>query len=171
MGINAPELLTNNHSISNFSCGIQELDDWLKQRAIKNQTRSNAKVYVVTHSDTKQVVGYYAIAMGAVQREDAIGSLRRNSPNPIPMLILARLGVHIEYQRQAIGAGLLKDCVIRAIKAMNVVGGAGILVHAIDGEAKTFYKKFGFTESPIDPMILMARIVDINKIIAGDRKN
>ncbi len=161
MAISEPELLTINHNISNFSCGVQELDDWLKKMAIKNQARSHAKVYVVTDSDTEQVVGYYAIAMGSVQREDAIGSFRRNSPNPIPMLVLARLGVHIKYQRHAIGAGLLKDCVIRSVEAMRIVGGAGILVHAIDDSAKDFYKKFGFTESPIDPMTLMVRIVDI----------
>jgi predicted N-acetyltransferase YhbS len=74
------------------------------KKAIKNQNRSNAKVYVVTDSDTEQVVGYYAIAMGFVQRENPMGSFRRNSPNPIPMLVLARLAVHIEYQRHSIGA-------------------------------------------------------------------
>jgi len=161
LAIRAPELLTSHHNISNFNCGVQDLDHWLKKRSIKSQARNNAKVYVVTDSDTEQVVGYYAIAMGSVQRESAIGSFRRNSPNPIPILVLARLGVHIQYQRHAIGAGLLKDCILRAVKAMNIVGGAGILVHAIDDSAKDFYKKFGFTESPIDSMTLMARIVDI----------
>lgn len=159
MAIIAPELLTANHNISSFSCGVQDLDDWLKIKAIKNQSRSNAKVYVGTGSDTEQVAGYYAIAMGFVKRENAIGSFRRNSP--IPMLVLARLAVHIEYQRHSIGAGLLKDCVLRSVEAMNIVGGAGILVHAIDDPAKGFYKRFGFTESPLDSMTLMVRIVDI----------
>jgi len=161
LAITAPELLTVNHNILSFSCGVQELDDWLKKKAIKNQSQNNAKVYVVTDSDTEQVVGYYAIAMGSVQRENAIGSFRRNSPNPIPMLVLARLAVHIEYHRHSIGAGLLKDCVLRSVEAMNIVGGAGILVHAIDDPAKYFYKRFGFTESPIDSMTLMVRIIDI----------
>lgn len=161
MAITAPELLTVNHNILSFSCGVQDLDDWLKKKAIKNQSRNNAKVYVVTDSDTEQVVGYYAIAIGSVQRENAIGSFRRNSPNPIPMLVLARLAVHIEYHRHSIGAGLLKDCVLRSVEAMNIVGGAGILVHAIDDPAKDFYKRFGFTESPIDSMTLMVRIIDI----------
>ena len=141
MAITAPELLTINHNLSNFYCGVQELDDWLKKKAVKNQSRSNAKVYVVTDSETEQVVGYYAIAMGSIQREYATSSFRRNSPNPIPMLVLARLCVHSEYQQHSIGAGLLKDCVLRSVEAMKIVGGAGILVHAIDESVKAFYKK------------------------------
>lgn len=156
------------HNISNFCCGVQALDDWLKKKAIKSQARSHAKVYVVVDTNTEQVVGYYAIAMGSVQRESSISSFRRNSPNSIPVLVLARLAVHIDYQGYAIGAGLLKDCVLRSIKAMNIVGGAGILVHALDESAKTFYQKFGFTESPINSMTLMVRIVDIEKIFIKD---
>lgn len=165
MGINAPELLTANHIISNFSCGVQELDDWFKKKAIKSQTRSHTKVYVVTESETMEVVGFYAIAMGSIQRIDAISSFRRNAPNPISVLVLARLAVHLEHQGYAIGVGLLKDCTLRAVKTMRIVGGVGILVHAIDESAKTFYKKFGFTESPINDMTLMARTVDIEKLI------
>jgi ribosomal protein S18 acetylase RimI-like enzyme len=161
LGINAPEVLTEAHDISNFCCGRQDLDDWLIKKALKNQNKNNIKVYVATELSSHLVVGYYAIAMGSVQRESAIGSLRRNSPNPIPMLVLARLGVHVDYHGQGIGAGLLKDCVIRSVHAMNVVGGAGILVHAINDAAKEFYKKFGFTESPFEAMTLMARTCDI----------
>jgi predicted N-acetyltransferase YhbS len=77
------------------------------------------------------------------------------------MVVLARLAVHTEYQGLGIGAGLLKDCVLRSVDAMNSIGGAGILVHAIDDSARSFYTKFGFTESPFDTLTLMARICDI----------
>ena len=165
MGISAPELLTDKHDISNFCCGEHALDDWLKKRAIKSQARSHTKVYVVSDANTDQVIGYYAIAMGSVQRENTIASFRRNAPNSIPVLVIARLAVHIDYQGYAVGAGLLKDCIIRSVKAMSIVGGAGILVHAINESAKMFYQKFGFTESPINAMTLMARIVDIKKSV------
>jgi len=163
LGITAPEILNDEHALSKFSCGIQALDDWLLKQAIKSQKRNNAKVYVVTDSFTEQVIGYYAIAMGSVQRENAIASLRRNSPNPIPMVVLARLAVHKNYHGKGIGVGLLKDCIRRSVHAMNVVGGAGILVHAIDESAKSFYSKFGFTESTFDEMMLMASIRGIEK--------
>lgn len=161
MGITAPELLSEHHDLSKFDCGRQELNNWLLRRALKSQQRNNAKVYVVTDTATSAVVGYYAISMGSVQREGAISALRRNSPDPIPMVILARLAVSRSHHGKAVGAGLLKDCVKRSVYAMNVVGGAGILVHAIDETAKSFYTKFGFTASSLNPMTLMARIKDI----------
>lgn len=160
MGIKAPELLTDEHVLDVFSCGKPELDDWLMKKALKNHKRNNTRVYVVC-DDNNKVIGYYAIAMGSVQRESALSSLKRNSPNPIPMVVLARLAVDEGYKGRGIGVGLLKDCVLRSVHAMNVVGGAGILVHALDDEAKTFYKRFGFNESPIDAMTLMARVIDI----------
>lgn len=160
MGIKAPELLTDEHVLDVFSCGKPELDDWLIKKALKNHKRNNTRVYVVC-DDNNKVIGYYAIAMGSVQRESALSSLKRNSPNPIPMVVLARLAVDEGYKGRGIGVGLLKDCVLRSVHAMNVVGGAGILVHALDDEAKTFYKRFGFNESPIDAMTLMARVIDI----------
>lgn len=163
MGISAPTLLTPEHNISSFTCGRGDLDEWLIKKALKNQKRGNVRVYVVTNQDNHQVIGFYAIAMGSVQRERSIGGLRRNSPNPIPMVILGRLGVHVDFHHLGVGAGLLKDCVRRSVQAMDVIGGAGILVHAIDDSAKAFYEKFGFTESHIDPLTLMAKISDIKK--------
>jgi N-acetylglutamate synthase-like GNAT family acetyltransferase len=161
LGVTAPELLTKTHNLSDFDCGKIELNDWLVKKALKSQLRNHAKVYVVTDSNTKKVTGYYAIAMGSVQREGAIAAIRRNSPNPIPMIVLARLAVDNCYHGKGIGVGLLKDCVKRSVHAMNVVGGAGILVHAVDDSAKDFYTRFGFKASSFNPMTLMARVKDI----------
>ncbi len=162
MGITAPSLLTHDNRFNSFKCGIDEIDNWLKKQALKSQKRGSARVYAVSDSKVHQVVGYYAVAMGSVSRELAFSSLKRNSPNPIPMVVLARLGVDCNYQGQGIAAGLLKDCIIRSIQAMEAVEGAGILVHAIDHNAQAFYKKFGFKESSIHPLVLMARVVDLN---------
>lgn len=165
MGISAPTLLTEQHQLNPFQCGIEELDSWLSKQALKSQKRGTARVYVVNDTTTHQIVGYYAIAMASVSREQAFSSLRRNSPDPIPMVILARLGVDSAYQGRGIAAGLLKDCILRSIQAMSAVGGAGILVHAIDDSAQAFYKKFGFKASTFDPLVLMARICDIEKTL------
>ena len=131
MGIKAPELLTDEHVLDVFSCGKPELDDWLMKKALKNHKRNNTRVYVVC-DDNNKVIGYYAIAMGSVQRESALSSLKRNSPNPIPMVVLARLAVDEGYKGRGIGVGLLKDCVLRSVHAMNVVGGAALFPKSLN---------------------------------------
>ena len=164
-GLTAPTLLSTEDDVTQFDCGVSDLDIWLKKKALNSQNQGNARIYVVKDANNPAVVGYYAIAMGSVRRESAISSLRRNSPNPIPMVILARLAVHREYNKLGIGSGLLKDCVMRSIHAMEIVGGAGILVHAIDESAQQFYTKFGFQPSPFNNMVLMARMKDIKAVI------
>jgi ribosomal protein S18 acetylase RimI-like enzyme len=165
VGITAPTLLMREHNISEFQCDVPELNNWLSKNAFKSQRRGQARVYVVTDSITEKVVGYYAIAMGSVQREQAFSALRRNSPDPIPMVILSRLAVDENYHSKNIGVGLLKDCLLRSMYAMDAIGGAGILVHAIGERAQSFYKKFGFQESKVHPLMLMARVCDIEKTI------
>ncbi|MEZ9921092.1 GNAT family N-acetyltransferase [Vibrio breoganii] len=161
MGIEKPRLLTVDDNTLSFSCGVESLDLWLKKQAIKSQKRGAAKTYVVMDSDANKIVGYYAIAMGSVSRDIAFNTLSRNSPDPIPMVVLARLAVDVNYQGKSIAVGLLKDCILRSLGAMEIVGGAGILVHAIDEQAQSFYTKFGFKESHVDKLILMARICDL----------
>lgn len=163
MGLVKPRLLIGSDLTSSFLCGVESLDLWLKKQALKSQNRGNTKTYVVTDSDTNAVVGYYAIAMGSVSRDIAFSALKRNSPDPIPMVVLARLAVDLKYQGKHVAIGLLKDCILRSMAAMEVVGGAGILIHALDDNAQSFYKRFGFKESSIDSLVLMARISDLTE--------
>lgn len=161
MELNKPRPITDSDLTVSFNCGVKSLNVWLQRQALKSNIRGTAKTYVVTDNQTNEVVGYYAIAMGSVSRDSAFSSLKRNSPNPIPMVVLARLAVDERYQGKGIAIGLLQDCMLRSVAAMEVVGGAGILVHALDEQARTFYTKFGFKESPIDRLVLMIRSCDI----------
>lgn len=100
-------------------------------------------------------MGYYALAAGAVSREHAPGRIRRNAPDPVPVIVLGRLAVHVDMPRRGIGRGLLKDAVLRTLQASEQVGARALLCHAIDDAAKAFYLKHGFVESPIHTMTLM----------------
>jgi GNAT superfamily N-acetyltransferase len=132
-----------------------------KKRALKNNLMNASKTFVV-HKDNI-VLGYYALATGSVTIDKAPGKVRRNMPNPIPVMILGRLAVHLDFQTLGIGKGLLKDAVLRTIKVSNEVGVRALLTHAISDNAKCFYKRFGFIESPLDDMTLMLPIHDIEK--------
>jgi len=108
-------------------------------------------------------VGYYCLAAGAVMHEQAPGHIRRNMPDPIPVAVLGRLAVHVDWQGQGIGSGLLKDAVVRTLRLAEEMGIRALLAHALHDQAKRFYLHHGFMESPIDPLTLMLNIAKLAK--------
>lgn len=161
MGITAPEPLSSNHNFANFTCGKPVLDNWLKKKAFKNQTDGGSRTFAVTDTGIDQVVGYYCISTGSVSHELAPGNVRRNMPDPIPVIILGRLAVDVGYANQGIGRGLMKDCYKRAASVAEQVGVRALLIHALDEESRQYYLHLGFTESTIQERTLMLRIKDI----------
>jgi len=111
----------------------------------------------------RRVIGYYALATGGVAQVAAPGRVRRNMPDPVPVMVLGRLAVDRRYQGRGLGMGLLRDAILRTLRAAEVGGIRAILVHAIAEEAKRFYERHGLVESPIDPMMLMITIADARK--------
>ena len=89
--IGAPEHLSAEHDLSTFDSGVPALDDWLKRRALANEDSGASRTYVV--SAKGKVIGYYALATGAVTVQAATGRARRNMPDPIPVMILGRLAI------------------------------------------------------------------------------
>ncbi len=160
--ITAPEHLTPEHDTSDFDSGVPPLDDWLKRRALDNEQEHASRTYVVTAA--KRVVGYYAIATGAVVRDEAPSRVRRNMPNPVPVMVLARLAVDRAYQGHGLGQGLLRDAILRTLQAGEIAGVRAIVVHAISEDAKRFYLRHGFVESPIAPMTLMITVAEAQAI-------
>ncbi|WP_345776262.1 GNAT family N-acetyltransferase [Luteimonas salinisoli] len=116
---------------------------------------SGASRCFVVCDGQQRVVGYYALAAGALSHEAAPGRIRRNMPDPIRVIVLGRLAVHVDWLGQGVGQGLLKDAVQRALQACEQVGARALLCHAIDEAAKAFYLKHGFMQSPIHVMTVM----------------
>lgn len=156
MTLTAPELLTAEHRTDAFDCGQATLNTWLKRHALANQERGASRTYVACVDG--RVVAYYAIAAGSIAHADAIGGVRRNMPEPVPVALLGRLAVDASVQGQGIGKHLLQDAVIRVAQASDVIGMRAIVVDALDEQAKTFYEQYGFISSPISPFKLMVTI-------------
>lgn len=106
------------------------------------------------------MVGYYSLAAGSMARDQAVGRIRRNMPDPIPVIVLARLAVDRRWHRLGIGAELLRDAVLRCLEVAEVAGVKAILVHTLSEDAKSFYLKYGFVASPDDPGIVMITIAE-----------
>lgn len=154
MALSAPSSLRDEHLLDDFHCSAPELTRWLLERARQNQASGATRCFVACDEQLR-VVGYYALAAGAVSHESVPGRIRRNMPDPIPVIVLGRLAVHADMAGQGIGQGLLKDAVQRALQTAEQVGVRALLCHAIDDAAKAFYLKHGFIESPIHDMTVM----------------
>lgn len=155
--LTAPEPLCADHHLDAFQCGEASLDDWLKRRALANQLGGASRTFVVL-DETRSVLGYYALAAGAVAHEGATGGIRRNMPDPIPVLVLGRLAVAQRAQGLKLGAALLQDAVLRATAVSENAGVRALLVHALNENARAFYAHYGFQASPLDPLTLMLRL-------------
>lgn len=145
--ISAPAPLSSHHQIAEFCCGETVLDQWLKQRGLKNQARGAARTFVVCKEESHQVVGFYSLATGSVNHSEATGGLRRNMPDPIPVIILARLAIDCAFHGQGLGADLLHDALLRSYRVAENVGVRALMVHALTDSAKRFYLHHGFKAS------------------------
>ena len=157
----APVPLSNQHQTDQFSCGVESLDAWLKRRALKNQVLGASRTYVVCQGD--RVMAYYAIASGVVTCNEATGRLRRNMPDPIPVVVLGRLGVDSTVRGQGLGRALVRDAAMRILQAADMIGIRGMTVQALSDDAKVFYEHMGFEASPIAPNLLMITLADLKK--------
>lgn len=154
MGVTTPPTLLNRvHDTSQFDCGNASLNEWLTKRALKNQNHGASHTFAVCQDN--KVIGYYALATGSVERLSAPSGIARNMPEPIPVIVLGRLAVDIQYQGQRLGAALLKDALLRTLSISQNVGVRAVLVHTISEEARQFYLKYGFQISPSDPATLL----------------
>ena len=150
--LRAPERLTGQHDVSGFSSKEPDLDHWLRKHAQASEGRT-ARTYVVCAE--RRVVGFYALANGAVQRAAAVSKMRRNAPDPVPVMVIGRLAVDKAWEGRGIGKGMLRDAILRTMAAAEVAGISAVLVHAISDDAKSFYISRGFRPSDLEPMTLM----------------
>jgi GNAT superfamily N-acetyltransferase len=154
--LSPPEPLAAHHDLSDFACGEPALDDWLRHRASKNESRFS-RTYVVCAGH--KVVGYYCISAGAIERAAAPGKLRRNAPDAIPVSIIGRLAVSRDHAGRGLGADLLADALRRIAIASQSIGIGAVLVHAKDETARAFYLACAeFIEFPAESRTLFLPI-------------
>jgi GNAT superfamily N-acetyltransferase len=154
------EKLHRTHAVEEFTCGQPELDRFLIRHALQAQQAGSALTYVAL-SD-KIVIGFYSLVVGEVRHADAPERVVKGMPRrPIPLIVLARLAVHSDWQGRRIGAGLLLDALMRTLQAADIGGIRALAVHAKDESAASFYRHFGFAPSPTDKRHLFMLIKDI----------
>lgn len=162
-GYSAPRPIRDDDDLADFDSGDDSIDHYVRTRALANHAEGASRCYVTCRGGP--VVGFYALASASVQRREATGAIRRNMPEPIPAILLSRVAVDRREQGKGLGRGLLRDAIIRSVRAADLIGVRALLVHAIDDKARMFYSQFGFTPSPTDPTHLLLLIKEARRIV------
>lgn len=165
MSRRAPVPLAEQHQLASFDCGQPAQNEWLRRRALQNQQSGATRTFVACEGEA--VIAYYALASGAIAITEATGRMRRNMPDPIPVVLLARLAVDHRHQRQGIARALLRDAGLRVLHAADSIGVRGLLTHAVDDAARAFYLRLGFDPSPRAPMTLMITLADLQAALGS----
>lgn len=139
-----PVHLQAEYDCSTFECGEPLLDTWLQESALHNEEHGGSRTFVLL--DQQKVIAYYSLSTASMKRESLPGRLRRNQPDPVPLLLLGRLAVDKRYQGLGIGHRLYQDIVHRCLTVAEMAGVVALVVNAISEQAENFYLKLGFHE-------------------------
>jgi len=162
--VTPPEPITANHRLDDFESGEASLDAWLRRHALRNHASGASRCFVVNEGTA--VIGYYSLSAGSIGHEAAPKAMRRNMPDPLPVLLLGRLAIDRRHQNRGLGQMLLRDAMLRAVSVSQDTGVFAILLHALSEPAKRFYLSRGFVESPLQPITLMMTIQTMRAILA-----
>ena len=166
MTLGAPEPLLASHRLDDFDCGKPALNDWLVRHARQAQSAGSARTFVV--AEAQRVAGFFSLTVGQVDTLEAPPRVRQGMGRyPVPVVILARLGVSVQDQGRGVGIGLLKDAIRRALMISEQAGIRALLTHPMDEEAARFYSRFGFEPSPLREVQLLLLLKDARRVVAG----
>jgi GNAT superfamily N-acetyltransferase len=164
-GYSAPRPISDTDDVAAFDSGELTLDDYLHRRALPNHVQGASRCFVTCRDG--RVVGFYALASSSVAHADCPGKVRRNMPDPVPVILLSRLAVDRKEQHRGLGSHLLRDALARCVQAGDSIGVRAILVHALHDDARAFYAHFDFEPSPTDPLHLMLLMKDARALVAA----
>ncbi|PWW04345.1 acetyltransferase (GNAT) family protein [Hoeflea marina] len=157
------EKLSRKHPVDAFDCGQEPLNRFLKRYAFQNQQANASQTYVGLSDD--DVIGFYTLVVGEVAYDGAAERLTKGmARHPVPVMLLARLAVSLNWQGKGVGGGLLRDAILRTLQAADIAGIRALTVHAKDEDARSFYKRYGFIQSPTDRLHLFVLIKDLRAL-------
>jgi len=164
MNLSAPRPLDAPHRLEDFDCGKHALTDWLLRHARQAQGSGSARTFVSCNGE--RVVGYYSLTVGQIDTLEAPERVRRGMGQyPIPLVILVRLAVDLDYQGRGLGFSLLQDATHRAIAVAEHAGIRAMLTHPLDAEAEAFYRRFGFEPTPENDRQLVLLLKDARRFV------
>jgi GNAT superfamily N-acetyltransferase len=138
------EVLRAEHDRKVFSCGVEPLDRYFREQATQDIRRRVSACYVAVDEATSAIAGYYTLAAGGVPLVEMPSQLAKRLPRyaSIPVVRMGRLAVDQRYRGKKLGAALLWDAVLRAMR--SEIAAFALVVDAKDAAAAEFYRYHGF---------------------------
>lgn len=159
------EKLASHHEVAKFDCGNEALNDFLRRFALANQHANASQTYLARDGD--HVIGFHTLVVGEVQHGAAPERMSKGlSRHPVPVMILARLAIAMDWQGQGLGKWLLKDAIIRTLHAAEIAGIRAFIVHAKDDAARDYYRSFGFADGLTNPLHLYLLTKELKRLLA-----
>lgn len=167
MSLSSPVPITKDHDTGRFDCGVEPLNEYLRKYSLLNHSNRAARTYVALRGD--RIAGYYTLANGSVSRDEVPARVAQGLGRyPVPITLLARLAVDLTERGKGLGRGLLKDALLRAYQASELVGSRAVVTHAKDQTAKAFYERYQFDPSPLNEYHLYLLMKDIRSVFAQE---
>jgi GNAT superfamily N-acetyltransferase len=150
--------------VDSFDCGQPDLNRYLQRYAWNNQKANSAQTYVACAASS--IAGYYSLSVAGVDYARTPARIAKGLARyPVPVMLLARLAVDRGFQGQGLGTALLKDALLRTLRAADIAGIRAVLVHAKNENARQWYMRFGFEPGPVIPMHLFLLLKDIQHAV------
>jgi GNAT superfamily N-acetyltransferase len=156
------EPLGKRHDRAGFSCGVAELDAYLKRLAGQDVRRRIAQVFVCTEEGSEIVLGFYTLSALSIDLSALPEDYARKLPrHPVPAALIGRLAVDRSGQGKGVGRLLLADAIQRTLGASEQVAVHAIVVDAKGEAARRFYLAHGFLSLPDQPMRLFLPLTSV----------
>lgn len=165
MALSAPVPLAEHHDLDEFNCSESSLNEWLKKRARSNAAGGASQVFVCSDDNDKKILAYYSLSASSVIHAELPGRVRRNMPDPLPVVLLGRLAVDMSLEGKGVGQSLFKDAAHRVNQAADLIGVAAIIVHPISEKAHAFWVKRGFVDCPGEQRMMVVTMKDVRAVI------
>ena len=159
------EPLLPSHDRSAFSCGHDQLDNYLRRLAGQHARKGFGRTFVATRPHETRVLAYYTLASSSVAFANAPSDLARKLPQyPIPVALLGKLAVDQSAQGERLGEHILMDALHRVLAVSTEMAIYAVEVHAINDNARRFYERYGFTQFQDHPHHLFLPLATIERL-------
>lgn len=162
LGTTPPRPLCAADQRDGFDCGREAPNSWFRRHAWRNQENNTSRTNIVCDPTSGTIVGFVSLSAGQIEREFLPRPAQRNSPNPLPIILLGQLAVDVRYQGQGYSRSLLRFALAISVRLSRDIGCFGVVTHPLDDGVRQFYQRYGFQDLPFDPRrSMIVRTIDL----------